>query len=75
MKPIITLAKPFRTMLTSRFKAFRIDDSGATAIEYGLVGVLVSIGIIGALVSISTTVKDDLYQVVSDALTAAASPD
>jgi pilus assembly protein Flp/PilA len=42
-------------MITSIRKFFR-DESGATAIEYGLIAALVSVAIIGAL----TAMKDGL---------------
>lgn len=35
---------------------FLHDDSGATAIEYALIGVLVSVGIVAALTSVGTQV-------------------
>lgn len=33
------------------------DESGATAVEYALIGVIVGIGIIGALQSVSTALQ------------------
>jgi pilus assembly protein Flp/PilA len=35
-------------MLTARIKAFASDESGATAIEYGLIAALVAVAIIGS---------------------------
>ena len=49
------------------FKSFAKDESGATAIEYGLIAALLSVAIIAAI----TSVKDELnttYENVGDAL-------
>lgn len=35
-------------MLTARIKAFASDESGATAIEYGLIAGLIAVAIIGS---------------------------
>lgn len=50
------------------------DDSGATAIEYGLIAALVSVAIIGVLQALSgnlsatfTAVSDGLVQATEDA--------
>ena len=42
----------------SRVGAFLRDESGATAIEYGLVGVLVSVAIIAALMLVQSSLLD-----------------
>jgi pilus assembly protein Flp/PilA len=53
------------------------DESGATAIEYGLIAALVSVAAIGALTAMGTSLND-LFGVVSgeldDAATAAQTP-
>jgi pilus assembly protein Flp/PilA len=54
MKPN-TLAKIFK------------DESGATAIEYGLIAALVSVAAIGALKAVGGSL-DEMFTVVSDAL-------
>ena len=41
---------------------FMNDESGATAIEYGLIAALVSVGIIGAL----STLRDELQGTFGD---------
>ncbi|MGH6887489.1 MAG: Flp family type IVb pilin [Geminicoccales bacterium] len=54
----------------STFRRFVKDDSGATAIEYGLIAALVSVAIIAAL----TLLGDNLnatFQAVADNLEAA----
>ncbi|HMO29226.1 Flp family type IVb pilin [Enterovirga sp.] len=38
-------------------KRFVKDESGATAIEYGLIAALVAVGIIGALTALGTDLK------------------
>ena len=51
------------------FKSFAKDESGATAIEYGLIAALLSVAIIAAI----TSVKDELnttYENVGTALQA-----
>jgi pilus assembly protein Flp/PilA len=38
-------------------KSFIADDSGATAIEYGLIAAIVSVGMITALTSLKTNLQ------------------
>ncbi|MFO1147984.1 MAG: Flp family type IVb pilin [Alsobacter sp.] len=38
-------------------KSFIADDSGATAIEYGLIAAIVSVGLITALTSLKTNLQ------------------
>jgi pilus assembly protein Flp/PilA len=47
------------------------DESGATAIEYGLIAALVSVAAITALTAMGSSLND-LFGVVSNELTAAA---
>jgi Flp pilus assembly pilin Flp len=49
---------------------FVTDESGTTVIEYGLVVLLVSLGIIGALAVIGSTLGG-VYVAIGNALTAA----
>ena len=60
------------TDLTSRlrktFSGFCKDQSGATAIEYGMIGAVVSIVILGILLILRTTLRDDIYGKISDAV-------
>jgi pilus assembly protein Flp/PilA len=44
-------------------QAFLKDDSGATAIEYGLIAALVSVATIAALTSLGDTVQEVFAQV------------
>jgi len=43
------------------------DESGATAIEYGLIAALVAVAIIAALTALGTSLED-LFTTVSDEL-------
>ncbi len=51
-------------------KKIRKDESGATAIEYGLIAALVSVAAIGALTAMGGSLNT-MFQTVSNALTAA----
>ena len=50
------------------FKLFCGDDSGATAIEYGLIAALVSVAAIGALTTLGQSL-DTMFTTVSNAMT------
>ena len=58
-------------MLT-KLMVFLKDDSGATAIEYGLIAALVSVAAIAALSAMGASLVD-IFTVVSDELQTAAS--
>jgi pilus assembly protein Flp/PilA len=49
------------------------DESGATAIEYGLIAALVSVAAITALTAMGTSLNA-MFTAVSDALTGAVTP-
>ncbi len=51
-------------------KKIRKDESGATAIEYGLIAALVSVAAIGALTAMGGSLNT-MFQVVSNAMNAA----
>ena len=57
-------------MLT-KARAFFVDDSGATAIEYGLIAALVSVAAIGALTAMGTALTD-MFNLVRDTVSNAA---
>lgn len=40
--------------MTSLFKTFAADDSGATAIEYGLIAALISVALIAGATTLGT---------------------
>ena len=54
-------------------KKIREDESGATAIEYGLIAALVSVAAIGALTAMGGSLEI-MFQTVSDALATAVGP-
>lgn len=58
-------------MLTNKLKNFLKDESGATAIEYGLIAGLVSVAAIGALQLMGTSLVD-IFTVVQTELDSAA---
>ena len=53
------------------FARFAKDESGATAIEYGLIAALVSVAIIGALTALGTNLSS-VFSSVSGSLSTAA---
>ena len=50
------------TKFVSRFMS---DESGATAIEYGLIAALIAVVIISAVTALGTTLKGKFNQVVT----------
>jgi pilus assembly protein Flp/PilA len=46
-------------------KRFGSDESGATAIEYGLIAALISVVIIGVLSTIGTSLKTKFNQIAT----------
>ncbi len=52
------------------FKIFCDDESGATAIEYGLIAALVSIAAIGAMTSLGSSVNT-MFTTVSNSMNTA----
>ncbi len=57
--------------MSNQLKAFFHDDSGATAIEYGLIAALVSVAAIGALTSMGNSLNT-MFGTVSNAMNTAA---
>jgi pilus assembly protein Flp/PilA len=58
----------------SMFRRFVQDDSGATAIEYGLIAALVSVAIIVALGTLGNNLGDTFNSVADELEGAAAAP-
>ena len=56
--------------MLKRFKHFCDDESGATAIEYGLIAALVSVAAIGALTTMGESLKT-MFTTVSNSMSAA----
>lgn len=54
-------------MLIANLRSLIADDSGATAIEYGLIAALVSVAAIGALTSMGGSLSD-MFGTVSEKL-------
>jgi pilus assembly protein Flp/PilA len=59
--------------MTSLMKRFVNDESGATAIEYGLIAGFVSVAIIAGLTSIRTDIQT-VFGEIAEALGTAATP-
>ena len=55
------------TRISKATKSFATDESGATAIEYGLIAGLISVVIIGAVTSVGTKASAK-FQAVADNL-------
>ncbi|MCP4328757.1 MAG: Flp family type IVb pilin [Alphaproteobacteria bacterium] len=53
-----------------KFSALMRDESGATAIEYGLIAALVSVAAIAALIALGSSLQT-IFQFVADTLGAA----
>ena len=51
---------------------FLRDESGATAIEYGLIAAGIAVAILASLQTLSTTVKTLLFDVIANAVAVAA---
>ncbi len=56
--------------MANKFKTFCNDESGATAIECGLIAALVSVAAIGALTTMGSTLQT-MFGTVSNAMSAA----
>ncbi len=54
--------------MLKRFKHFCGDESGATAIEYGLIAALVSVAAIGALTTMGQSLNT-MFETVSNSMT------
>ncbi len=55
-------------------QAFLKDDSGATAIEYGLIATLISIAILAAIINLGDSVNQAYAQVNDSMAVAAGTP-
>jgi pilus assembly protein Flp/PilA len=65
--PCHAAAKPIRNAAWRRFVD---DDTGVTAVEYGLLTALISLTIIGAVSATGQAIKTMLYQQIINALAA-----
>jgi len=50
-------------------RRFGADEDGATAIEYALIAGLIAVAIISTISTLGTTVLNNLFQKVADAMT------
>ena len=57
-------------MMLKQIKSFCADESGATAIEYGLIAALVSVAALGALTTMGDTLNT-LFTTVSNSMNSA----
>ncbi|RZJ25330.1 MAG: Flp family type IVb pilin [Brevundimonas sp.] len=53
--------------MTKFVSKFMSDESGATAIEYGLIAALIAVVIISAVTALGTTIRDK-FQAVTDGM-------
>ena len=60
-------------MMMTQIRYFIADESGATAIEYGLIAALVSVAAIGALTTMGNTLNT-LFTTVSNSMNTAITP-
>jgi len=54
-------------------RKFLKDESGATAIEYGLIAAIISIGVIAGAFSVGSTL-DEFFKFIDTKISGAASP-
>lgn len=52
----------------SLFARFLADDDGATAIEYALIAVGISLAVIAGVTLIGSTLRDDVFAAIAAAL-------
>ncbi|QDH74629.1 Flp family type IVb pilin [Brevundimonas sp. M20] len=57
--------------MTKFISKFMSDESGATAIEYGLIAALIAVVIISAVTALGTTIRDK-FQAVTDGMAGSA---
>ena len=53
------------SLMTKFVSQFMTDESGATAIEYGLIAALIAVVIISAVTALGTTIKGKFNDVVT----------
>ncbi|WP_018042748.1 Flp family type IVb pilin [Methylobacterium sp. 88A] len=51
--------------MSNLFKRFAADESGATAIEYGLIAALIAVAVIATLTTIGTNLNATLVKVAN----------
>ena len=68
MEPTMHRFTKLTSLAADRARGFARDESGATAIEYALIGTGVSIAIIAAVNSLGTTLNDLFFVRIATAL-------
>jgi pilus assembly protein Flp/PilA len=58
--------------MLATFRTFAADESGATAIEYGLIAALIAVGLIAALTALGGSLQT-IFNAISTALNSASS--
>ena len=58
----------FATGITAAAQRFARDETGATSVEYGMIVGMISLAIVATLTSIGTTIRDDVFSVLSTAM-------
>lgn len=51
--------------MSSLIRRFALDETGASAIEYGLVASLIAVAIIGVLATLGINLRDKAYEVAA----------
>ena len=69
----MSVLKPMVMRMYKAIKNFAEDESGATAIEYGLIAALVSVAAVTALTNVGNSLSS-MFDKVSSDLDAAVSP-
>lgn len=71
MRFLATSVQRFGKIAGAHMNRFARDDSGATAVEYGILIALISLAITGTLVAIGGQLRDGVFGAVSTAITGA----
>ncbi|WP_346892353.1 Flp family type IVb pilin [uncultured Roseibium sp.] len=58
----------FETELAASVQRFSRDETGAASVEYGMIVGMISVAIIATLTSIGVTIRDDIFGVISTAM-------
>jgi pilus assembly protein Flp/PilA len=66
MTPLVLADVHSEPVMTRSLKAFLADESGATAIEYGLIASLIAVVIIAAVTSVGTKLTKTFNEVASN---------
>lgn len=70
MRFVATSVQRFGKIVGAHVTRFARDDSGATAVEYGILIALISLAIAGTLIAIGGQIRDGVFGAVSTAIIA-----